>query len=300
VRVSENVRDALAAGRPVVALESTILAHGLPAGRNRKVAARLEDVVRAAGAVPATVAVLGGVAVVGLSGAELDFVCDPDAGLVKLSRRDLGPAYGLGRDGATTVAATVALAAAAGIRLFATGGLGGVHRGASDSFDISADLDVLAQTPVLVVCSGVKSVLDIGATLEALETRSVPVLGYRTRTFPAFYLRESAYPAPWAVTDPAQAAAVARAHFGSVPGTAGIVLANPVPAEAAMPRALHDELLAGGLALLAERGVTGHDVTPALLEHFHGASGGVSLDTNEELVVANAALAAEVAVALAG
>jgi pseudouridylate synthase len=300
VRVSEDVRDALAAGRPVVALESTILAHGLPPGRNRKVAARLEDVVRAAGAVPATVAVLGGAAVVGLSGAELDFVCDPDAGLVKLSRRDLGPAYGLGRDGATTVAATAALAAAAGIRLFATGGLGGVHRGASDSFDVSADLDVLAQTPVLVVCSGVKSVLDIGATLEALETRSVPVLGYRTHTFPAFYLRESAYPAPWTVADPAEAAAVARAHFGSVPGTAGIVLANPVPAGAEMPRALHDELLAGGLALLAERGVTGHDVTPALLEHFHTASGGVSLDTNEELVVANAALAAEVAVALAG
>jgi pseudouridine-5'-phosphate glycosidase len=300
VRISENVRDALAAGRPVVALESTILAHGLPAGRNRKVAARLEDVVRAAGAVPATVAVLGGAPVVGLSDAELDFVCDPDAGLVKLSRRDLGPAYALGRDGATTVAATAALAAAAGIRLFATGGLGGVHRGASDSFDISADLDVLAQTPVLVVCSGVKSVLDVGATLEALETRSVPVLGYRTQTFPAFYLRESAYPAPWTVTDPAEAAAVARAHFGSVPGTAGIVLANPVPAEAEMPRALHEELLAGGLALLAERGVTGHDVTPALLEHFHGASGGVSLDTNEELVVANAALAAEIAMALAG
>jgi pseudouridine-5'-phosphate glycosidase len=264
------------------------------------VAARLEDVVRAAGAVPATVAVLGGAPVVGLSDAELDFVCDPDAGLVKLSRRDLGPAYALGRDGATTVAATAALAAAAGIRLFATGGLGGVHRGASDSFDISADLDVLAQTPVLVVCSGVKSVLDVGATLEALETRSVPVLGYRTQTFPAFYLRESAYPAPWTVTDPAAAAAVARAHFGSVPGTAGIVLANPVPAEAEMPRALHEELLAGGLALLAERGVTGHDVTPALLEHFHGASGGVSLDTNEELVVANAALAAEIAMALAG
>jgi pseudouridylate synthase len=300
VRVSEDVRDALAAGRPVVALESTILAHGLPAGRNRKVATRLEDVVRAAGAVPATVAVLGGAPVVGLSDAELDFVCDPDAGLVKLSRRDLGPAYGLGRDGATTVAATAALAAAVGIRLFATGGLGGVHRGASDSYDISADLDVLAQTPVLVVCSGVKSVLDIGATLEALETRSVPVLGYRTHTFPAFYLRESAYPAPWTVADPAEAAAVAAAHFGSVPGTAGIVLANPVPAGAEMPRALHDELLAGGLALLAERGVTGHDVTPALLEHFHTASGGVSLDTNEELVVANAALAAEIAVALAG
>ena len=131
-----------------------------------------------------------------------------------------------------------------------------------------------------MVCSGVKSILDIAATLEVLETRSIPVLGYRTATFPAFYLRESAYPAPWTVRTPAEAAAVARAHFGSVPGTAGIVLANPVPREAEMPRGLHDELLAGGLALLAERGITGHDVTPALLEHFHAASGGVSIDTN--------------------
>jgi pseudouridine-5'-phosphate glycosidase len=297
--MSAEVEAALAAGRAVVALESTILAHGLPPGRNRKVAARLEDVVRAAGAVPATVAVLAGEPVVGLSDAELDRVCDPAAGLVKLSRRDLGPAYGLGRDGATTVAATAALAAAAGIRLFATGGLGGVHRGAATTFDVSADLDVLGQTPVLVVCSGVKSVLDIGATLETLETRSVPVLGFGTDTFPAFYLRESAYAAPWRVDTAAEAAAVAAAHFGSVPGTSGIVLANPVPEAAEMPRELHDELLAGGLALLAERGVTGHDVTPVLLEHFHTASGGVSLDTNEELVVANAALAAEVAVALA-
>jgi pseudouridine-5'-phosphate glycosidase len=299
VRVSDAVSEALSAGRAVVALESTILAHGLPPGRNRKAADRLEDAVRAAGAVPATIAVLGGEPVLGLSAAELDRVCDPDAGLVKLSRRDLGPAYGLGRDGATTVAATAALAASAGIRLFATGGLGGVHRGAAESYDISADLDVLAETPVLVVCSGVKSVLDIGATLEALESRSVPVLGYRTAAFPAFYRRESAYPAPWTVDSVAAVAAVARAHFGSVPGRAGIVLANPVPAEAEMPGALHAELLAGGLARLAERGITGPDVTPALLEHFHTASGGLSIDTNEELVVANAALAAEIAVALA-
>ena len=300
VRTNDEVREALAARRPIVALESTILAHGLPAGRNRKVAARVEDTVRTAGAVPATIAVLDGERVIGLTGPELDRVCDPGSDLAKLSRRDLAPAYALNRDGATTVAATAALAAAAGIRLFATGGLGGVHRGAGETFDVSADLDVLAGTPVLVVCSGVKSVLDIGATLEALESLSVPVLGYRTAAFPAFYLRESAYPAPWTVGGPAEAAAVARAHFGSVPGSAGIVLANPVPAEAEMPRELHDGLLSGGLELLASRGITGHDVTPALLEHFHSASGGVSIDTNEELVVANAALAAEVAVALAG
>jgi pseudouridine-5'-phosphate glycosidase len=297
VRMSEEVTAALADGAPIVALESTILAHGLPPGRNRKVAARLESTVRENGAVPATIAVLDGEPIVGLDDAQLDRVCTDD--LIKLSRRDLAPAYALRRNGATTVAATAALAAESGIRIFATGGLGGVHRGAADTFDVSADLDVLAQTPVLVVCSGVKSILDIGATLEVLETKSVPVLGYRTGTFPAFYLRESPYPAPWTVADPAEAAAVARAHFADVPGQAGIVLANPVPEDAEMPRDLHDELLTSGLALLDERGITGHDVTPALLEHFHSASGGASIDTNEALVVANAALAAQVAVALA-
>jgi pseudouridine-5'-phosphate glycosidase len=298
VRVVEEVAEALVAGRPVVALESTLLAHGLPPGRNRSVAARLEDAVRAAGAVPATVAVLGGRPLIGLSGVELDRVCDPAAGLVKLSRRDLGPAYALGRDGATTVAATAALAVAAGIHVFATGGLGGVHREATLSWDVSADLDVLAATPVLVVCSGVKSVLDIPATLEALETRSVPVLGYRTDRFPAFYLRESAHPVPWRVDSPAAAAAVVAAHR-SVPGTAGVLLANPVPAGAELPAELHDRLLASGLARLAERGISGRDVTPALLEHFHTGSGGASLAANEALVLANATLAAEVAVALA-
>jgi pseudouridine-5'-phosphate glycosidase len=294
VQLTDEVRDALADKRAVVALESTILAHGLPAPRNRTVAERLEKVVRDAGAVPATIAVLAGVAHVGLTADELDLVCSGD--LVKLSRRDLAPAYALGRDGATTVAATAALAAAAGIEVFATGGLGGVHR--DTAWDVSADLDVLATTPVLVVCSGVKSVLDIGATLEALETRSVPVLGYRTTTFPAFYRRSSAYAVPWTVTTPAAAAAVVAAHR-SVPGGSGVLLANPVPAAYEMPAELHDRLLASGLALLTERGITGKDVTPALLEHFHTESGGVSLDTNEELVVANAALAAEVAVALA-
>lgn len=299
MRVAEEVADALAAGRAVVALESTLLAHGLPPVRNRAVAAALEDAVRAAGAVPATVAVLGGQPRVGLTVAELDRVCDPAAGLVKLSRRDLGPAYALGRDGATTVAATAALAAAAGVGVFATGGLGGVHRGAAESWDVSADLDVLATTPVLVVCSGVKSVLDVGASLEALETRSVPVLGYRTDRFPAFYLRESEHPVPWRVDSPAEAAAVVAAHR-SVPGSSGVVLANPVPAEAEVPRERHDRLLASGLASLAERGVRGKEVTPALLADFHRRSGGASLAANEALVLANARLAAEVAVALAG
>ncbi len=291
-RTADELADALAAGRPVVALESTILAHGLPPGRNEQVAHRLERTIREHGAVPATIAVLDGRPRVGLSGDELARVCDPAAGLVKLSKRDIAPAVALGRSGATTVAATVALAAGAGIGVFATGGLGGVHRGARDTWDVSADLDVLAGTPVLVVCSGVKSVLDIGATLELLETRSVPVLGYRTDHFPAFYLRDSEFDVPWRVEDAAQAAAVFAAHGN------GVVLANPVPAEHEMDRALHDRLLAEGLAKLAAGRVRGKDVTPVLLEHFHTASDGASLAANEELVVANAALAADVAVAL--
>lgn len=298
--VASEVADALASGRPVVALESTLLAHGLPAGRNRVVAGRLERVIREHGAVPATIAVLDGRPVIGLSGAQLDRICDPAADLAKLSRRDLGPAIGLGRSGATTVAGTAALAHAAGIATFATGGLGGVHRGATTTWDVSADLDVLADTPILVVCSGVKSVLDIGATLEALETRSVPVLGYRTDRFPAFYLRESEFDVPWRVADAGQAAAVFTAHR-DLPGprSSGVVLANPIPAEHEMDAGLHDRLLAGGLQRLSAEGVRGKDVTPVLLEHFHTASNGVSLTANEELVVANAVLAAQVAAALA-
>ena len=297
-RVSPEVAAALADGGAVVALESTILAHGLPPGRNREVAARVERVVREAGAVPATIAVLDGRPVVGLDDAQLDRVCDPASELVKLSRRDLGPAIALGRDGATTVAGTASIAARAGVGVFATGGLGGVHRGAAESWDVSADLGVLAETPVLVVCSGVKSVLDIGATLELLETSSVPVLGYRTDRFPAFYLRESEFDVPWRVDDPKQAAAAVAAHRAYAPGQAGVLLANPVPVEFEMDRDLHDRLLADGLRLLSERDVRGKDVTPVLLEHFHAASGGVSLDTNEQLVLSNAKLAAEVAVEL--
>jgi pseudouridine-5'-phosphate glycosidase len=297
-RIADEVATALAGGRPVVALESTLLAHGLPPGRNQRVAERLERTVRAHGAVPATVAVLDGTPVIGLSPAELARVCDPAAGLVKLSRRDLAPAMALGRSGATTVAGTAFLAASAGIGVFATGGLGGVHRGARETWDVSADLGVLATTPILVVCSGVKSVLDIGATLEVLETNSVPVLGCRTDRFPAFYLRESPWDVPWRIETAAEAAAVFAAHRQS--GGHGALLANPIPAEHELDRDLHDQLLTGGLALLAERGVRGKDVTPALLAHFHAASDGASLTANEELVVANAALAADVAVALVG
>ncbi|WP_214402691.1 pseudouridine-5'-phosphate glycosidase [Pseudonocardia lacus] len=297
VRVSAEVAEALAGGVGVVALESTLLAHGLPAPGNRDAADELEKAVRAQGAVPATVAVLDGVPRVGLSAGELDRVCSGE--LRKLSVRDLGPAVGLGGDGATTVAATAALARLAGVEVFATGGLGGVHRGARDSWDVSADLGALARTPVLVVCSGVKSILDVAATLEVLETESVPVLGYRTDAFPGFYRRDSGHPVPWRVDEPAQAAAAWRAHR-ELGAPAGAVLAQPVPADDELDADLHDRLLAEGLALLAERGITGKDVTPALLAHFHAGSGGASLRANLALVRANAELAARVAVAAVG
>jgi pseudouridine-5'-phosphate glycosidase len=297
LNLHEEVASALRDGHPVVALESTILSHGLPPGRNLDVARRLERVVRDGGAVPATIAVFDGRVVVGLSPAELERVCAPDAGLDKLSLRDLGPAVGLGRSGATTVASTSALAAAAGIGMFATGGLGGVHVGAAQSWDVSADLGVLAKVPTVVVCSGVKSVLDIPATLEVLETNSVPVLGYRTDDFPAFYLRSSGHAVGWRVDDPEQAASVVAAHRAYA--DSGVLLANPIPEASEMDKELHDRLLAEGLALVAERGVHGAEVTPVLLEHFHTASGGVSIDANEALVLNNAKLATEVAVALA-
>ncbi|MGX7826795.1 pseudouridine-5'-phosphate glycosidase [Actinokineospora sp. 24-640] len=293
IELADEVAAALADGLPVVALESTLLAHGLPPGRNHEVGVRLEALVRAAGAVPATIAVLGGRARVGLSARELARVCEGN--MLKLSLRDLGPAIALGRDGATTVASTAALAHRAGIGVFATGGLGGVHLAmpGEQAWDISADLDVLAATPVTVVCSGVKSVLDIAATVEVLETRSVPVLGYRTDRFPAFYRRESVFSVPWRVETPEEVAAVIAAHQG--PG--GVLLLNPVPAEYEMDADLHHRLLTDGMALLRERGVRGKDVTPVLLEHFHSASGGVSLTANIELVAANTRLAAAVAVA---
>jgi pseudouridylate synthase len=294
--MAAEVADAVAGGRPVVALESTLLAHGLPSPQNRAAADDLEAAVRRHGAVPATVAVLDGMPRVGLSPAELDRVCG--GGLAKLSVRDLGVAVGLRRDGATTVAATAALAHAVGVPLFATGGLGGVHRGARDSWDVSADLAALAGTGVLVVCSGVKSILDVPATLEVLETASVPVLGYRTDTFPGFYRRDSGHPVPWRVDTPGEAAAVWRAHR-ALGSPAGMVLAQPVPPGDELDAGLHDRLLDEGMALVARRGISGKDVTPALLEHFHAGSGGASLRANLALVRANAELAAQVAVALA-
>lgn len=300
--VHPEVADAIADGRGVVALESTLLAHGLPAPENRRVADELEAVVRSTGAVPATVAVLDGAIRIGLDPAELDRICGADASLeiAKLSVRDLGIAVALRRTGATTVASTAALAHRAGIAVFATGGLGGVHRGADRSFDVSADLGVLARTPIVVVCAGVKSILDVPGTLEYLETLSVPVVGYRTDAFPGFYLADSGYTLPWRVESVEEVAEIAAARRALALDGAALVVANPLPVARQLDPALHDRTLRDGLAAVERAGVTGKDVTPRLLEHFHRATGGESLRVNVELVAANAALAGAIAVALAG
>lgn len=290
--VDPAVAEDLAAGRPVVALESTILAHGLPSGRCRDVAAAVEAAVRDGGATPATIAVLDGEARIGLDEDGLGRVCG--GGLAKLSARDVGPALALGVDGATTVAATALLAAQAGIRCFATGGLGGVHRGARESWDESADLCVLATTRILVVCSGVKSILDVGATLQRLETLSVTVLGYRTDRFPGFYLSDSGHPVGWRVDAPEQAAAVVRAN----PGQGAVVLANPIDVDHQLDPEVHERALASGLAAAAAGGMVGQDATPFLLQHIHDETGGASVEANIHLVLSNARLAAEVAAGL--
>lgn len=299
LKIHPEVADALAGDGAVVALESTILAHGLPRPDNRVAADLIESKVRAAGAVPATIAVLDGAVRVGLWPTDLDRLCE-SAGIAKLSTRDLGTALALGRDGATTVASTSALAHRAGISVFATGGLGGVHRGAARSFDVSADLGVLATTPVLVVCAGVKSILDVPGTLEYLETLSVPVIGYRTDAFPGFYLSESGYPVPWRVETAAEAAAIVLARRELATDSAGVVLANPIDHELQMELALHDSTLAAGLEMLAAVGVSGKEVTPRLLEFFHRETHGASLRVNVDLVLSNASLAGQVAVALSG
>lgn len=294
VHVEDEVRAALDGGRGVVALESTILAHGLPHPDNIEIAAQIEGAVREGGSVPATIAVLDGVVHIGLGPAEVERVCS-DPSISKLSMRDVGVCVALGRSGATTVASTSALANLAGIRVFATGGLGGVHRGAAETFDVSADLGVIGSTPVLVVCAGVKSILDVAGTLETLETLSVPVLGYRTDAFPGFYLSDSGHEVPWRVETAEEAARVVVARDGLGTDRAGVVLANPLPVDRQVERGLHDRLVTEGLAMLERDGVRGKDVTPRLLEYFHENSGGESLRANVELMLSNARLAGEVA-----
>lgn len=290
VQVSDEVVTALDAGHPVVALESTLIAHGLPRPDNLAVVRRLEDEVRQAGAAPATVAVIDGVARIGLDEAALTAIASTD--VAKASRRDLAFALASGRSAATTVAATAALAASVGIRVFATGGLGGVHRG--DPFDESADLTSLATTRIVLVCSGVKSILDVRATLERLETLGVAVAGYRTDTFPGSYLRCSGEPVGWRLDSADEVAAVvaARSALGD-PGA--LVLANPIAPDEELDRTVHDRVLADALGEAHRRDLHGPEVTPFLLERFHEATEGASLSANIALVIANVRLAAEVA-----
>jgi pseudouridylate synthase len=297
MRIAPEVAEALANGRAVVALESTLISHGLPRPRNLEVAAQVEAAVRTGGAVPATVAVVGGEVRVGLDDRGLRTIAAGE-GVVKCGVRDLAPVAARRGHGATTVAATAHLAAKVGIRLFATGGLGGVHRGARETWDESADLETLARTRIVVVCSGVKSILDVAATLERLETLSVPVLGYRTDRFPGFYLTESEYPVPWRVDSPEEAAAVmaAQSELGI---DAAIVVGNPLPAQDQLDPGLHDRTLRSGLEAAGRAGVSGKDVTPFLLEHFHRETAGRSLEANLRLVLRNASLAAEIAAASA-
>jgi pseudouridylate synthase len=294
MRLQPEIADAVELGRPVVALESTLIAHGLPRPDKLRVAREVEAAVRSRGAVPATIAVLDGEVRICLDAGELERLAGGAA--VKCGVRDLAPLIARGGDGATTVAATAHLAARAGIRMFATGGPGGVHRDARESFDESADLDTLSRTPLCVVCAGVKSILDVGATLERLETLNVTVLGYRTDRFAGFYLSDSGHPVAWRVESAAEAARVLHAR-DQVGAPGAVVVANPLPADEQLDPALHERILRKGLAAAAAAGVSGKDVTPFLLERFHRDSGGESLRANVRLVPRNAALAAEIAAA---
>jgi pseudouridylate synthase len=296
VIVHPEVADALRARRGVVALESTLIAHGLPAPDNLRVAREAEAAVRAAGAVPATIAVVAGAVRIGLDDPALSAIALRE-GVIKAGVRDLAPAVARGIDAATTVASTAVLAARAGIGVFATGGLGGVHRGARDTWDESADLTTLAQTGIVVVCAGVKSILDVAATLERLETLNVTVAGYGTDAFPGFYLSDSGFPVPWRVDSPEDVAALIRARDSLGLGPGAIVVANPLPADEQLDPALHDRVLRESLDAAAAAGIAGRDVTPFLLDRFHRETGGASLEANVRLVLRNAELAGRIAVA---
>jgi pseudouridine-5'-phosphate glycosidase len=298
LRIEPEVAAALAAGTAVVALESTLIAHGLPRGRNLDVARELEAVVRAEGAVPATIAVVAGEPRVGLDDDALEEMA-LGGGFAKAGVRDLAPVLASGGSAATTVASTSHLAARAGIRVFATGGLGGVHRGARESWDESADLVTLAGTGLTIVCAGVKSILDVRATLERLETLNVCVLGYRTDRFPGFYLADSGFPAPWRVDTPEEVASVMREQEALGLGDRAIVVANPLPADEQVDPELHDRVLAAALAAADAEGIRGGATTPFLLDRFHRETGGATLEANVALVRRNAALAARIARAAA-
>lgn len=296
IDIAPEVADALATGRPVVALETTIITHGMPWPANVETALAVEDAIRAGGAVPATMAIMKGRPRAGLSRAEIEALGQA-TGVAKASRRDLAVLMARGLDGATTVAGTMLLAAMAGIRVFVTGGLGGVHRCAARTMDVSADLTELARTPVAVVCAGVKSILDVGLTLEVLETQGVPVVGYGTDRFPAFYVPDSGFAAPARADTPTEAAAIVRAQLAL--GLGGCVIANPIPTEHALEGAMIEAAIAETLAEAERQGVRGKDVTPFVLADLNRRTEGRSLTANVALIAHNARLGAAIAVALA-
>ena len=298
VRIRPDIADALRRGDPVIALESTLIAHGLPRPDNLDVARRLERMAVEHGALPATIAVIDGRPTVGLDRRELELVATADD-IAKLSVRDLPACVAAGGTGATTVASTAFLAAQAGISVFATGGLGGVHREARDTWDESADLMALATLPILVVCAGVKSILDIAATLQRLETLGVPVVGYRTTDFPGFYLARTGHELAWSVDTPDAAAEVFEMQRALGLNDRGMVLAHPLPDAEQLDPQLHDRVLSEGLALADGRGITGGAVTPFLLDYFHRETAGRSLEVNVRIVEHNVRLAAQIAAAAA-
>ena len=296
IKIHPQVQKALNDGRAVVALESTIISHGLPRPRNLEAAKEFEEILRSKGVVPATIAIIDGVANIGLDASALDVIANQD--IAKASVRDIPILAAKRLSGATTVAATAHLAALAGIRVFATGGLGGVHRGANETFDESADLSVLANTPITVVSAGVKSVLDIAATLERLETLSVPVVGYKTNIFPSFWLRESEFTLEYRVDSAAEIAnmMVAQDLIGE---GGGIVVANPVPEDKAWNKVDHDRVLATAFAAADKAGVRGKEVTPFLLQFIVEESKGKSLEVNLDLARNNVLVAGDIALAYA-
>ncbi|RQO78432.1 pseudouridine-5-phosphate glycosidase [Aquitalea sp. FJL05] len=292
--IHPEVAAALAAGQPVVALESTIISHGMPYPQNVETALQVEAEVRAHGAVPATIAIINGRLKAGLSRDDIEVLGKNGREVVKVSRRDIPFIVAAGQTGATTVASTMIVAAMAGIRVFATGGIGGVHRGAQQSFDISADLQELAQTPVTVVCAGAKSILDLGLTLEYLETHGVPVIGYQTATLPAFFTRDSAFKVDYRLDSAAAIAAVMKAKW-DLQLQGGMVVANPIPEQYAMSSASIDAAIEQALAEASAQGIAGKESTPFLLARVCELTGGNSLAANIQLVLNNARLAAAIA-----
>jgi len=292
--IAPEVAAALQSGAPVVALESTIISHGMPYPRNVETASAVENTVREAGAIPATIAILNGQLRVGLSADEIQHIGERGPAIIKCSRRDLPFVVERKRDGATTVAATMIIAAMAGVRVFATGGIGGVHRGVEETLDISADLEELGRSNVAVVCAGIKSVLDIGRTLEYLETQGVPVVGYQTDTLPAFYSRSSDFPVDYRV-DTADQAAAAMTVKWDLGLDGGLVIAAPIPAEHALPGDEIDGVIEQALAEMRRQGIAGKDTTPFLLSSIAERTGGRSLEANIQLVINNARIAAGIA-----